>query len=238
MCNFCFFCLFKLSTRQGWLDKGTVAFALCYVTWMRRIFSIFLKQKFYFQVIQEAIDTFQEKHETFKLASKELNVEEPVSLILFQKLYIFIIYSENIPSDAEYFTDGGTRPTCPSLDQGQRGDRVYEMPGPFQRTHQEETSLQSLWLREWQLCTDRNLFLGQKGSDVFSAPQVVCWKCSDNKVALEYDGNKLNKVCKTCYSILTGQRGERGEGKKRRILEVSFVCFCPFKSITYNITWM
>lgn len=48
---------------------------------------------------------------------------------------------------------------------------------------------------------------------------VVCWKCSDNKVALEYDGNKLNKVCKACYSILTGQRGERVEGKKRRMLE-------------------
>ncbi|TKS91006.1 FYVE, RhoGEF and PH domain-containing protein 4 [Collichthys lucidus] len=78
-----------------------------------------------FQVIQEAIDVFQKKNETFKLASKELNVGEP----------------------------------------------------------------------------------------------VVCWKCSDNKVALEYDGNKLNKVCKACYSILTGRRGERMEEKKRRILE-------------------
>uniref|UniRef100_A0A673BJ10 FYVE, RhoGEF and PH domain containing 4b n=1 Tax=Sphaeramia orbicularis TaxID=375764 RepID=A0A673BJ10_9TELE len=43
---------------------------------------------------------------------------------------------------------------------------------------------------------------------------VVCWKCSDNKVALEYDSNKLNKVCKSCYSILTSRRGE-----KRRTLE-------------------
>ncbi|XP_068573041.1 FYVE, RhoGEF and PH domain-containing protein 3-like isoform X2 [Cebidichthys violaceus] len=41
----------------------------------------------------------------------------------------------------------GTRPTGPSLDQGQRGDLVYEMPGTFQRTHQEKTSLQSLRLR-------------------------------------------------------------------------------------------
>uniref|UniRef100_A0A3B3ZJS4 FYVE, RhoGEF and PH domain containing 4b n=1 Tax=Periophthalmus magnuspinnatus TaxID=409849 RepID=A0A3B3ZJS4_9GOBI len=38
---------------------------------------------------------------------------------------------------------------------------------------------------------------------------VVCWKCSDNKAALEYDGNKLNKVCKSCFHILTAQRGER-----------------------------
>ncbi len=70
-------------------------------------------------------------------------------------------------------------------------------------------------------------------------PQVVCWKCSDNKVALEYDGNKLNKVCKACYSILTGRRGERVEGKKRRMLEVSLVLFSKcydnslaFKSVT------
>lgn len=52
---------------------------------------------------------------------------------------------------------------------------------------------------------------GPHGSDSSSAPQVVCAKCSDNKVALEYDGNKLNKVCKSCYSILTGQREDRVE---------------------------
>lgn len=80
---------------------------------------------------------------------------------------------------------------------------------------------------------------GHYSSDDSSAPQVVCWKCSDNKVALEYDGNKLNKVCKACYSILTGQRGERVEGKKRRMLEVSLVCFLKvttglaFKSMTF-----
>lgn len=31
-------------------------------------------------MIQEAIGVFQRKNESFKLASKELNVEEPVSL--------------------------------------------------------------------------------------------------------------------------------------------------------------
>lgn len=104
------------------------------------------------------------------------------------------------------------------------------MSGTFQRAHQEKTSLQSLWLCEWgdaaascwtQSNRQKNLVSGHCSSDGSSAPQVVCWKCSDNKVALEYDGNKLNKVCKACYSILTGQRGERGEGKKRRMLEVS-----------------
>lgn len=34
---------------------------------------------FVLQVIRDAIDVFQKKNETFKLASKELNVEEPVS---------------------------------------------------------------------------------------------------------------------------------------------------------------
>lgn len=51
-----------------------------------------------------------------------------------------------------------------------------------------------------------------------SSLQVVCWKCSDNKVALEYDGNKINKVCKDCFSILKGEG--LTEGKKKGILEV------------------
>lgn len=56
--------------------------------------------------------------------------------------------------------------------------------------------------------------------------QVVCWKCSDNKVALEYDGNRLNKVCKSCYPILSAQRGERAEGRRRPTLEVSVTPTC------------
>lgn len=40
-------------------------------------------------------------------------------------------------------------------------------------------------------------------------------------MALEYDGNKLNKVCKSCYLILTNQNGARSDGKKRRTLGAS-----------------
>ncbi|KAJ3596684.1 hypothetical protein NHX12_003088 [Muraenolepis orangiensis] len=47
---------------------------------------------------------------------------------------------------------------------------------------------------------------------------VVCWKCSDNKVSLEYDNNKVNKVCRDCFSFLTG--GEQAEGRKKGILEI------------------
>ncbi|KAM9854868.1 FYVE, RhoGEF and PH domain-containing protein 4a [Aulostomus maculatus] len=52
---------------------------------------------------------------------------------------------------------------------------------------------------------------------------VVCWKCSDNKVALEYDGNKMNKVCRDCFSILTGET--IAEGKKKGILEIEAAQF-------------
>ncbi|XP_042351885.1 FYVE, RhoGEF and PH domain-containing protein 4a [Plectropomus leopardus] len=52
---------------------------------------------------------------------------------------------------------------------------------------------------------------------------VVCWKCSDNKVALEYDGNKVNKVCRDCFSILTGERIT--EGRKKGILEIEAAQF-------------
>ncbi|XP_068615873.1 FYVE, RhoGEF and PH domain-containing protein 4-like, partial [Brachionichthys hirsutus] len=47
---------------------------------------------------------------------------------------------------------------------------------------------------------------------------VVCWKCSDYKVPLEYDSNKMNKVCRHCFSILTGEGNT--EGKKKGILEI------------------
>nr|XP_046234377.1 FYVE, RhoGEF and PH domain-containing protein 4-like isoform X2 [Scatophagus argus] len=116
------------------------------------------------KVIQEAIDEFQKKNETFKLASKELNVEEPIEEL------------------------------------GRRAPR---------------------WIRDNEVtvcmkCQEPFNALTRRRHHCRACGCVVCWKCSDNKVALEYDGNKLNKVCKDCYSILTGQRGE---GKKRRMLE-------------------
>ncbi|KAM9170298.1 FYVE, RhoGEF and PH domain-containing protein 4 isoform 1-T1 [Pangshura tecta] len=48
---------------------------------------------------------------------------------------------------------------------------------------------------------------------------VVCWKCSDYKAQLEYDGNKLNKVCKDCYQIIRGCTDSE-EKKKKGILEI------------------
>ncbi|XP_029616906.1 FYVE, RhoGEF and PH domain-containing protein 4 isoform X3 [Salmo trutta] len=49
---------------------------------------------------------------------------------------------------------------------------------------------------------------------------VVCWRCSDNKVTLEYDGNKVNKVCLDCHFALT-LRANRGERARRgAIVEV------------------
>ncbi|KAM9335042.1 FYVE, RhoGEF and PH domain-containing protein 4-like [Symphorus nematophorus] len=119
------------------------------------------------KVIQEAIDVFQKKHETFKVASKELKVEEPAEEL------------------------------------GRRAPR---------------------WIRDNEVtecmkCQEPFNALTRRRHHCRACGCVVCWKCSDNKVALEYDGNKLNKVCKACYSILTSQRGERVEGKKRRMLE-------------------
>ncbi|XP_042565936.1 FYVE, RhoGEF and PH domain-containing protein 4 isoform X2 [Clupea harengus] len=61
---------------------------------------------------------------------------------------------------------------------------------------------------------------------------VVCAKCSDNKAALQYDGNKVNKVCKDCFFILTGRtEGEeklehkRADSKKKGILEIEAAKF-------------
>ncbi|XP_045684947.1 FYVE, RhoGEF and PH domain-containing protein 4 isoform X3 [Phyllostomus hastatus] len=48
---------------------------------------------------------------------------------------------------------------------------------------------------------------------------VVCWKCSDYKAQLEYDGGKLSKVCKDCYQIISGFT-DNEEKKRRGILEI------------------
>lgn len=50
---------------------------------LRFICIVFKLFTFFFQVIQEAIDVFQQKNETFKLASKEPNSEDHVSGIIF-----------------------------------------------------------------------------------------------------------------------------------------------------------
>ncbi|XP_078137675.1 FYVE, RhoGEF and PH domain-containing protein 4-like [Sander vitreus] len=116
------------------------------------------------KVIQEAIDIFQKNNETFKLASKELNVPEPTEEL------------------------------------GRRAPR---------------------WIRDNEVtvcmkCQDAFNALTRRRHHCRACGCVVCWKCLDSKVALEYDGNKLNKVCKACYSTLTSQRVEEN---KRRILE-------------------
>lgn len=48
---------------------------------------------------------------------------------------------------------------------------------------------------------------------------VVCWKCSDYKAQLEYDGGKLSKVCKDCYQIISGFT-DNEEKKRKGILEI------------------
>ncbi|XP_073079436.1 FYVE, RhoGEF and PH domain-containing protein 4 isoform X2 [Manis javanica] len=48
---------------------------------------------------------------------------------------------------------------------------------------------------------------------------VVCWKCSDYKAQLEYDGGKLSKVCRDCYQIISGFTDSE-EKKRKGILEI------------------
>uniref|UniRef100_A0A3Q3E3B1 FYVE, RhoGEF and PH domain-containing protein 4-like n=1 Tax=Labrus bergylta TaxID=56723 RepID=A0A3Q3E3B1_9LABR len=126
-------------------------------------------------VIREAIDVFEMKNKTFKLASKEPNIEDSTEEL------------------------------------GRRAPR---------------------WIRDNQVtlcmkCQEPFNAITRRRHHCRACGCVVCWKCSDNKVALEYDGNKLNKVCKACYSILSCQRGERSEGKKRRMLE------CPLTALGF-----
>lgn len=50
---------------------------------------------------------------------------------------------------------------------------------------------------------------------------MVCWRCSDYKAALQYDGNRVNRVCRGCYTVLVGgPDGPAAVERKRGILEV------------------
>ncbi|XP_077399500.1 FYVE, RhoGEF and PH domain-containing protein 4-like [Vanacampus margaritifer] len=126
------------------------------------------------KVVRDAIEVFQKKNETFKLASKDLKVEEPAEEL------------------------------------GRRAPR---------------------WIRDNEVtvcmkCQEPFNALTRRRHHCRACGCVVCWKCSDNKAALAYDGNKLNKVCKACYSILTGPTGGRGETTKRPTSELYFPTSC------------
>lgn len=61
------------------MDKGLLLF---FIEEKSSVVAISQKN-FGLQAIQEAIDTFQKKNETFKLASRELHLEDPVGWILY-----------------------------------------------------------------------------------------------------------------------------------------------------------
>uniref|UniRef100_A0A7M4E5P6 FYVE, RhoGEF and PH domain containing 2 n=1 Tax=Crocodylus porosus TaxID=8502 RepID=A0A7M4E5P6_CROPO len=49
---------------------------------------------------------------------------------------------------------------------------------------------------------------------------VVCGRCSDYRAELQYDPNRLHRVCQACYVFLTGHLlPEEQEGKQKGILE-------------------
>ncbi|CAL1595417.1 unnamed protein product [Knipowitschia caucasica] len=117
------------------------------------------------KALRETIDIFQQKNETFKNASK----------------------------DVEVLKD----------ELGKRAPR---------------------WIRDNDVtmcmkCKENFNALTRRRHHCRACGYVVCWKCSDNKVALQYDNNKINKVCQDCYRILKGVTVSE-ENKKKGILEI------------------
>lgn len=85
------------------------------------------------------------------------------------------------------------------------------------------------WIRDNEVtmcmkCKEQFNALTRRRHHCRACGNVVCWKCSEYKAPLEYDGNKMNKVCKDCYSILTGHTEEK-EGKRKGILEIEAAQF-------------
>ncbi|CAN2387213.1 Rho guanyl-nucleotide exchange factor activity [Pristimantis euphronides] len=81
------------------------------------------------------------------------------------------------------------------------------------------------WIRDNEVtmcmkCKEQFNALTRRRHHCRACGYVVCWKCSDYKAPLEYDGNKMNKVCKDCYQILRGCNDSEEKEKKRGILEI------------------
>ncbi|XP_072001396.1 FYVE, RhoGEF and PH domain-containing protein 4 isoform X3 [Engystomops pustulosus] len=95
----------------------------------------------------------------------------------------------------------------------------------------QEVSSAELGLRAPRWIRDNEVTMCMKCKEQFNAltrrrhhcracGYVVCWKCSDYKAELKYDGNKSNKVCKDCYNILIGSNNSEEKEKRRGILEI------------------
>ncbi|XP_040294932.1 FYVE, RhoGEF and PH domain-containing protein 4 isoform X2 [Bufo bufo] len=81
------------------------------------------------------------------------------------------------------------------------------------------------WIRDNEVtmcmkCKEQFNALTRRRHHCRACGHVVCWKCSDHKAPLQYDGNKMNKVCKDCYHILQGCNNSEEKEKKRGILEI------------------
>ncbi|XP_062931610.1 FYVE, RhoGEF and PH domain-containing protein 4 [Cynocephalus volans] len=122
------------------------------------------------KALQETIDTFHQRHETFRNAiAKDNDIHSEVS----------------------------------TAELGKRAPR---------------------WIRDNEVtmcmkCKESFNALTRRRHHCRACGHVVCWKCSDYKAQLEYDGGKLNKVCKDCYQIISGFTDSE-EKKRKGILEI------------------
>ncbi|XP_053318089.1 FYVE, RhoGEF and PH domain-containing protein 4 [Spea bombifrons] len=81
------------------------------------------------------------------------------------------------------------------------------------------------WIRDNEVtmcmkCKEQFNALTRRRHHCRACGHVVCWKCSDYKAPLAYDGDKMNKVCKDCFYILRGGSDSEEKEKKRGILEI------------------
>ncbi|XP_013004769.1 FYVE, RhoGEF and PH domain-containing protein 4 isoform X3 [Cavia porcellus] len=122
------------------------------------------------KALQETIDAFHQRHETFRNASaKDNDIHSEVS----------------------------------TAELGKRAPR---------------------WIRDNEVtmcmkCKESFNALTRRRHHCRACGYVVCWKCSDYKAQLEYDGGKWSKVCRDCFQIISGFTDSE-EKKRKGILEI------------------
>uniref|UniRef100_A0A8C2GXG7 FYVE, RhoGEF and PH domain containing 4b n=1 Tax=Cyprinus carpio TaxID=7962 RepID=A0A8C2GXG7_CYPCA len=134
------------------------------------------------KAFQKTIEIFQQKNETFKSASKEVVDEVSVS-----RKSNLVMHKDNCGG-----SQGGNLMCSCVFQKEELGKRAPR------------------WIRDNEVtmcmkCKEPFNPLTRRRHHCRACGYVVCYKCSDYKASLRYDGNKLNKVCKDCYFILTGR---------------------------------
>uniref|UniRef100_A0A8D0CLT5 FYVE, RhoGEF and PH domain containing 2 n=1 Tax=Scleropages formosus TaxID=113540 RepID=A0A8D0CLT5_SCLFO len=137
-----------------------------------------------------------------------------------------------------------------AIEQSEKKSESFKAAVSSPSSEEQKVEQQELGKRAPQWIRDSLVSMCMRCGDKFNAlirrrhhcracGQVVCWRCSDFKAALQYDSDRVNRVCRDCYAILVGQPdGPAVSERKRGILEVREGGAFPHRSLVCSFLTM